>query len=485
MRATVAFTAAILCAALALPATAGADPLGGDQLFSDLLHYVRLGPRSHLTGTPVDARTQAWMRSELADAGLQTGVDGYSFYGFEVDGLGLRVAGHAYRHIAAFYYSGDTGPSPRQAELAYAAEGTPAEVSQAQVKGRIAVIDVPYLAGNALDPTFSSAFQNLEQAGAAGLVAVTDGPGDYPVNQDVDSRAGLQSLPTVFVGRRSGQEIMAAARAHATASLLLDASVGRRCATNSWGILPGQDPERDVVIGTPIGAWTPSASERGPGVAILLGLARHYAALPESQRPVTLIFAVLSGHEVGYLGLPTLIEAHPQWFANADAYVHLGASLAALQQVAGPGSGVRKLPVGDWTRALYVSENPLLAPGVQAAFAQAAPLGSLPPGAFDPGEQGYAYHDGIPIIAESGGSYYFHTAADEPSGVGVNLLHQQAEAFAGSIDYVTGLPAGALRAANGPAAQLGARADPNPTPTGGASEQPAYAPLLDSGCATR
>jgi len=467
---------------LAGSAAASPDPLSGQALFRDVVHYVRLGPHDHLTGSRSDLRTQDWMRRELAAAGLRTGVDGYSYFGFSVRHLALTVANRRYRSIAALYYSGATGPSPRLAELAYAGLGTSAEVSQADVGGRIAVIQVPYVADGGLDPTLSSAFSNIEQAGAVGLIAVTDGPQDFPVNQDVDSRAGVQELPTLLVGKRSGQAIIAAAKAHRHGSLLLDAAAGRRCTTNSWGVLPGLDAHRYVIVGTPTGAWTPSASERGPGVAILLGLARHYASLPLSDRPVTLVFAVLSGHEIGYLGLPTLIATHPDWFSHADDYVHLGASLAALQQVEEPDGAVVKLASGDWTRTLYVSENPLLQPGVQAAFTGAGPMPSSPPGVFDPGEQGYAYHDGIPIIAESGASYYFHTAGDEPAGVGAVLLSQQARAFEAAIDYVAGLPAGALRAANAAAARLGARSDPNPTPTGGATEQPAYAPEPDAAC---
>jgi len=454
--------------ALLVPAAPGmADPLDGGQLLQDVQHYAALGPVNHLTGSASDQATQDWMREQLAAAGLQTGIDSYDYYGFVVRQVALRADGADYANIAPYLYSGVTGASPVTAPMVYGGVlGDQAETQNASLAGKVVVIDVPYVKG-AVDSSFANAFTRIHAAGAAALIAVTEGPQDYAVNQDVDSRAGVQGLPTVFVGKVSGQTIIAAAKAGKTASVLLDADVGERCTTNSWGVLPGADPSRFVIVGTPTGAFTPSGSERGPGVAELLGLARHYASLPVAQRPLTLVFAILSGHEIGYLGLPTFMATHAGWFAHADAYVHLGASLAAAEQEELPDGSVQRLPFGDPSRWLYASENPLLQPGVQKAFA-AAGLLSVPPGALDPGEQGYAYHAGIPIVASSGGSYYFHTAGDTADGVDAGLLAQTAQGFAGSIDHVMSLPAGELRSANAAAAQAGAARDPNPTPSGGA-----------------
>jgi hypothetical protein len=165
--------------------------------------------------------------------------------------------------------------------------------------------------------------------------------------------------------------------------------------------------------------------------------------------------------------------------------VHLGASIAAYQQIENPDGSITKLTTGDPTRALYVSENPVLLPGVKAAFAAAQPLRSVPPGTSDPGEQAYAYHVGIPIVAESGSSLFFHTNGDQPNGVSTDLLAGQAQGFANAIDFITGLPAGELRAANSEAAALGAAQNPNPTPTGGTGgELPQYSPQPDPNCSS-
>jgi dienelactone hydrolase len=252
----------------------------------------------------------------------------------------------------------------------------------------------------------------------------------------------------VIVGSQSGQQVIARAISASSATLTLTATVGPACDTDQWGILPGQDPDRYVIIGTPTSAFDPAASERGAGVAIELGLARYFASLPMADRPVGLIFAGLSGHEVGYLGLQVLLEEHPDWFSMADAYVHLGASLAASGTTMSTSGTTRQLSVGDSSPTLYVSENPVLEAGVLRSFAQAEPLAQVPPSVEDPGEQAEAYAAGVPIVAESGTSQYFHTAGDEPSGVSSNLLTTQAQSFANVVTYIGAQAKGKVRSAN-------------------------------------
>jgi hypothetical protein len=260
--------------------------------------------------------------------------------------------------------------------------------------------------------------------------------------------------------------------------------VGAGCDRDVYGVLPGVDRAHYVIVGTPTSAFDRAASERGAGVAILLGLARHFAALPAGARPFTIVFAATSGHEVGFLGLPLFMQVHPAWFSGAQAYIHLGASIAAKQLVEAPDGSVDQLPTDDATRSFYVSENPLLLPAVQATFASTASVtGSSSPAVRNVGEQAYPYHSGAPIVSISGGSFYFHTQGDRPDGVDQPLLTAMAAGFRGTIDYVDSLPAGTIPSANGFAAAAGAQQNPNPTPSGSSgSGNPAYEPAPAPSC---
>jgi dienelactone hydrolase len=403
---------------------------------------------THLSGTADETLTQSWLSQQFAAAGLQTGSDAYSFLGFQPQTVSLRVVGisaSSLNDLAAYFYSGVTGPGGVNAPLVFAGLAGATIADSATLAHKIAVVEVP-AAEDDLGMGISSTFDALERAGAAALVLVTEGPGNYPVNQDVDSRLGVQHLPTIIVGSQSGQQVIARAIAGSSATLTLTAHVGPACDTDQWGVLPGQDTDRYVIIGTPTSAFDPAASERGAGVAIEIGLAHYYASLPMADRPVNLIFAGLSGHEVGYLGLQVLLEEHPDWFSMADAYVHLGASLAAAEGTQTTGGTAKQL--GGTTPTLYVSENPVLEAGVVRSFPRTESLDQVPPSVEDPGEQAEAYTAGVPIVAESGTSQYFHTAGDEPSGVSPNLLVAQAQSFANMVTYIGAQSKGKIGSAN-------------------------------------
>ncbi len=204
----------------------------------------------------------------------------------------------------------------------------------ADAAGKIVVVS--QLAKGALDPSIAAAIA----AGAKGLVYVTEGVGDLPKKEDVNSRKGTGDFPVLLVGQKSGAEVLADAEAGENADLTLQAQLGTATDYDVWGELPGADDSRRVFVGTPVSSFVPSASERGGGVAILLGLAKHYAELPRSQRPETLVFLATTGHEVGFLGLEALIEAKGSWFTDADAYVHMGASLGAPTGVENPDGSI-------------------------------------------------------------------------------------------------------------------------------------------------
>ncbi|CAB4698254.1 MAG: hypothetical protein F2667_04140 [Actinobacteria bacterium] len=467
--AALALSASFLAPAAALspagPDRAGADLLGEASLMSAVREYAGLGDH-HRTGTAAERRTQAWLTRGLRSAGLRVGSDAYTFAGFLPRTVALSVGGAPVAGPAAYLYSGLTRARGITAELVDVGSGSAAQVSSADVAGRIAVVTVPVV--NGLTVGLPGAFRAVDEAGAAGLVVVTDGPDGLVVHQNVDSRAGVQDLPTLLVGSDAGAEVVAAAGERAT--LTLTARVGQSCDTDVWGVLPGADPDRYLVIGTPTSAHVSSGSERGAGVAVLLGLARHYASLPRSERPVGLVFAGLSGHEIGFLGLPVLLAAHESWFARADAYLHLGASIATRAL-----ASTSDLPVGEPTRSLYVSENPVLEAVATASFLGSQPLSTTPPSVLNPGEQSVAYAAGIPIIGISGSGDYFHTAGDTPDVVVPSLLVGQAVSYSAAIDSLATLPAGLVRSANALALQAAQQAEaPEPADTerGGRQPQP-------------
>jgi hypothetical protein len=452
------------------------DPLSAASLMATIDGYSSLP--DHLSATANSTAAEGEFEANLAAAGLTLGEQAFEFPRFAVSAVGLTAGGAAVpgAAIAPLLYSGTTPAGGVTAPLVYGGEGE-GTFTEAQAKGKIVVVATRYEHNSkavGLDP----AIEKAVKAGAKGLVAVTEAVGDYPKWEDVNARRGTGPLPVLMVGKRSGAAVLAAAERGEAGKLTLAADTsGTSCERDVWGELEGAEPGRRVFVGTPLSSFTPSASEHGSGLAITLGLARHYAALPQSERPETLVFMALGGHEIGWLGLQALLaSSRGQWFREADAYVHLGSALGAPTAVEESDGTIVTTPTPDPTGRLHDSENPLLErPIIEDFEAAGVPTPETPPHIASGGEQTNAYAAGVPTVSFSGASLFFHTAGDTPSAVDPMILAADADAFRRAVDTITAIPAGRLKAENAHAAQLGseidaaARAPVNPTLGAGGS----------------
>jgi hypothetical protein len=444
------------------PATSD-GPLAASSLMATIEKYA--SRPNHLSGTPESAAAESEFTGALAAAGLKVCEQAFTFPRFTPTSVGLSVEGTPLpaAAIAPLLYSGATAPGGTTAPLFYIGETENKETvtfTKTQVEGKIVVAKIPYQTNSkalGLDPAIEAAVED----DAAGFVAVTQAVGNYPKWEDTNARNGTGTLPVVSVGKTSGETVITDAIAHKAATLTLAAEdTGRSCDRDVWGELEGADPSRRVYVGVPVSSYTPSASEHGTGYAIVVGLARLYASLPKAQRPETLVFIGLGGHEIGWLGLQALL-ASPEgsYLKEADAYIHLGSALGAPEAEEKPaGSGtIVTSTKPDKTGRLHDSENPLLVPGVIEDFkAAGAEAPETPPFTASGGEQTNAFAAGIPTASFSGASLYFHTAGDKPSTIDQSILTRQADAFRRVVDRITAIPAGQLKAENSVAAQHGA-----------------------------
>jgi hypothetical protein len=434
------------------------DPLSAASLMATIESYSALP--NHLSGTANSAAAEAEFQANLAAAGLRVGEQDFIFPRFAVNAIGLTAGGTPVpaAAIAPLLYSGTTPAGGTTATLfdGGTAAATPA-FTASQVKGKIVVVSVPY-EHNSKAVGLYPAIETAVEGEAAGLVAVTQTVGNYPKWEDVNAREGTGDLPVLMVGKRSGAAVITAAAAEETGTLTLAAETsGVSCDRDVWGELEGAEPNRRVFVGVPASSYTPSASEHGTGVAITVGLARYYASLPKSERPETLVFMAMGGHEVGWLGLQALL-ASPQgnWFREADGYVHLGSALGAPVATEEPDGTIHTTTTPDPTGRLHDSENPLLEHTIIGDFAAAGvPTPETQPHTASGGEQTNAYAAGIPTASFSGASLWFHTAGDLSSTVDPTILAKDADAFRRTVNTITAIPPGLLKAENAHAEQLG------------------------------
>jgi hypothetical protein len=440
------------------PPPAPEDPLSAASLMATIDGYSRLP--DHLSATAASAAAEDEFQANLAAVGLRLGEQAFEFPRFAVESVGLSAGGRTVPAAATapLLYSGTT---PAAGVTAPLFDGGAGGFTAGEAAGKIVVVRIPY-EHNSKAVGLYPAIEKAVVGGGKGLVAVTEAVGDYPKWEDVNARDGTGPLPVLMVGKRSGEAVIAAATKGEAGTLTLAADTsGVACDRDVWGELEGADPSRRIFVGTPISSFTPSASEHGSGIAIAVGLARHYAALPKSQRPETLVFMALGGHEIGWLGLQALLGS-PQgpWFQEADAYVHLGSALGAPLAEEQPDGTIVTTPIPDPTGRLHDSENPLLERGIIEDFeAAGVPTPETPPHIASGGEQTNAYAAGIPTVSFSGASLFFHTAGDLPGTVDPTILAKDADAFRRAVDRITAIPAGLLKAENTHAAQLGSEID--------------------------
>jgi PA domain len=428
-----------LAVAPAAKAASQPDPLSSASLMSTIDQYG--SSPNHYSGTQADWSEENTVAEQFEADGLKVNSIAYNFPRFQPTHISLSVDSTYFpaSALAPLLYSGTTGPNGITAPLAAAANGE----MPAGAAGKIVVVSA--LSKGAIATSVPKAIA----AGAAAEVFVTNSLHNLPAWEDVNSRQGTGTLPVILIGKKSGAELLADAEAGKEATFTLQAELGTATDYDVWGELPGVDTSRKVIVGTPVSSMVPSASERGGGVAVLLALARHYAEEPRSQRSENLVFLATSGHEVGFLGLPALLQQEGSWFTSADAYVHLGASIGAYNGVENPDGSVTVTGGTAKSLTLHDSENPLLETSSVNAFAAAGqPLKNAAMHLGGSGEQVYAYQEGIPEISANSGSLWFHTAADLPSVVAPEILTGLTQGFLGSVDAILAQPAGAVIGAN-------------------------------------
>ena len=208
------------------------------------------------------------------------------------------------------------------APLVYIGSGGPAVLGQIDVAGKIAVqLTVPQ--GHMLFErgAVTSQAQELFRRGAVAVLTLLRLPGNER-GRDFSNCGG----PCFNIGGRDGWFVESvlneAARrktgAPVRAQLTLAAETRRNLvAHNAVAIVPGRRPGETVLIDAHADAWFDGAGDNADGLAVMLGLARHFAR-PEHRPERTLVFIVSAGHHTpGINGPRAFVAANPELAAGA------------------------------------------------------------------------------------------------------------------------------------------------------------------------
>jgi hypothetical protein len=281
-------------------------------------------------------------------------------------------------------YSGPTDPEGIVAGVVYVGEGTEEDFADIDVSGRIVLVSLPpvnigwdqmklftYMAYDPDDtalgqghpypigwvPKVIEVHDLAEANGAVGIIGILR---DYPELGDLGFYAPydgvLRQVPGLYVLADDGDRLIEQIESGPVeAQLVLDAEVsdGGGMAWTVYGVLPGQSDDIVMVHSHYDAPWR-GGVEDSSGVGMVLGLARYYAQVPESERDHTMVFILMGSHMVGEPSNRAFMEGHTDDIM-ADLLVDV-----AIEHIANeynppePPTGLVE------PRGIFITENPVM-----------------------------------------------------------------------------------------------------------------------------
>ncbi len=407
-------------AAIALR-SADARPPSGAQLYEDVIAYYNLG--EHRTATEADLRTSQWLMEQLRAAGLKATLQSFSLRQFFIRQTRLTIGDKPVR-VVPLWFPRSTGPDPINGTLSlFENSGVPG------LRGKLVLAKFPAEAGTiaASDSIRSEIILAAGRSGASAVVAVTEGATKEIVAANTLAGAEPWPIPVVLVGPRDEPMLIAAAKSGAKTSLLLDGDDRRDAKAKN--VIASVDRGKDlIVVSTPQSGWFRCAGERGPGVALFLGLARWASRRPSGA---SFLFVSTSGHELGGLGMSAFLKELAPAPNRVLCWIHLGAGIATYSWEETP-NGLKRLDQPDSRRLLMTS--PDLVSVLKTSF-DGLP-GLVPTTSHAVGEFELTLRSGYRTFGIAAGHRFHHTPADSPEMTGPEILEPVGRALISAIDLI-------------------------------------------------
>lgn len=390
----------------------------GDRIEANLRRYIGFGSKA--SGGVGDNACGAWIAEELAKAGYTVERSTFDVPFFDPAVVELRIEGAVATLIPQAIVTqtpegGVTGPlvrfDPEQPSVVPA--------------GAIALVDLPREGWSTVThPIIRNAVTACEQAGARGVIIVTNGPTGEAIALNAPGDVPLFAIPTACLAPRDAESFLKAAKSHAPATLEMRGHAGRRSAFNVVGRWSAPGAEKNVIVTTPRSGWLTCAAERGPGIAIWLDLMRW---LPTSGLKLNVVFSSNSGHEYENLGASHQVEGRLPTPDETALFLLFGAGLVTKATEERNGKLVA-LPKPNLKRFCIVTQS-------MDGLARSQFSGWE--GWTDPsfvndggsGEAGTAIRAGYPhVIGFVGVNPYHHVAGDTGDIVDANFIWRIAQA---------------------------------------------------------
>ena len=346
----------------------------------------------------------------------------------------------------AFPVSGTkaTGPSGLTAEAIWVGIGAEPDFLGRDVKGKAVIIYSTFVPGgrshSASDRAgLFNANARAQKLGAAMVINVMAVPG----NGQFQPEGGLRNIPQITVSQDEGFALRdrLGAGEKVTVTLHLDAPEVTDVET-AWTMatLPGASDEQIVVM-THTDGYFQAATDNNSGMAGALELARHYAAMPQAQRPRTMVFIQFPDHHHGEVARGRKgvgIDATYNWSKVALKLTMEHPSETLLYMYNSNLTATNQMSSARW--------NAFGSPEFERmAFEQLRDFGVSVYGVED-GPKNGNYAPSFHIINH----VVYHTSLDTPDLVPAEGMSRSVRAFASIIDHVNKMTMAQVRGPNFP-----------------------------------
>lgn len=424
-------------------------------------HRDEVNPQfwGRIIGTWSDAASADWLKAKfdeigLADARIQPLdlLPQWMPQSWEVE---VTAAGETRRleSVQPFYRSAGTSADGLELEAVYVGLGTEADFAGRDVRGKAV------FAYSMLGAPATGAVPRAADRGAAAVFDAHMLPGNmkyqaYPSGTD---------LPAFTIGGNDADLVRKLVTAAGTGPaprvrIRLDVEMTPDLQTALvWGTLPGATDETIYVMAHRDG-WFDAAGDNASGVASMLGLAEYYAALPQADRPRTLVFLGLDGHhntgEGSTVGGRWLVDHRDELFDRTALVINAEHPSTVQTQVRA--RYLRRDEI-SWANTYMPQQwyaggpsRPNLQAIAVRAFKEFGVSILLEPNDRPPaGDLGRLYRF-TPGVATSEFFHYFHTDLETPETVPWTGLEATTRAYARIIDEVNRLPLSELQRSQDP-----------------------------------
>ena len=397
-----------------------------------------------ITGTRYDAMTRDFMAAQFRQIGLkdvrQQPLDMPPLWypaswsaSAATDGRPLALSS-----VFPIVDTVGTAKGGISADAVWVGLGTDADFLGRDVRGKaVFLYSIATPGGRAHSADWNGAIRRANGAGAA-MVFVVMG---FPGNAVTEPEGQRTTVPTFTVSSDEGDAVRAALGAGKRVTVRLAADIGERTGlktANVWGVLPGATDETIVVMAH-TDAFFEGAMDNASGLAMMLELARHYAAIPQAQRRRTMVFLTTPDHHQGFVGIKWVHDNFN--FSKTAVIVNCEHPSQTLLYLLGSGImtanavSARRWFVGGSDRLRSLVTGTLRDYGVSTyALPEDRPGGEL----------GFVY-DKAPSFHIIDHVIY-HSTLDTPALVPASGITAAGRAFARIIDGVNGMSLGELRA---------------------------------------